>query len=121
MTRIATAALLDLHVSIRYKTRVISSSSESEEGVTITLSNEERLSADMYIPAFGLTANSSYIPSKFLNENGFVVVDQHLHVKGADDVWAIGDVSALERKQYLACRAQAIYLSGLSPDRDFFL
>jgi NADH dehydrogenase FAD-containing subunit len=35
----------------------------------------------------------------------------NLRVKGAEDVWAIGDVSALEWNQYLAGRAQAIYLS----------
>ena len=35
----------------------------------------------------------------------------NLRVKGAEDVWAIGDVSALEWNQYLAGRAQALYLS----------
>jgi apoptosis-inducing factor 2 len=65
----------------------------------------------MYIPAFGLSPNSSYIPSKFLDDKGFVEVDMNLRVKGAEDVWAIGDVSALEWNQYLAGRAQAIYLS----------
>lgn len=112
MSRTATAALLDLHVFIKYLTHVESSSPAPNGGITLTLSNEEHLSADMYIPAFGLSPNSSYIPSKFLNESGFVEVDMYLRLKGAEDVWAIGDVSALEWNQYLACRAQALYLSG---------
>jgi NADH dehydrogenase FAD-containing subunit len=111
MTQRATSALLSLHVSINYLTKVVSSSPTPDGGITLTLSNGEQLDADMYIPAFGLSPNSSYIPSKFLDDKGFVEVDMNLRVKGAEDVWAIGDVSALEWNQYLAGRAQALYLS----------
>jgi NADH dehydrogenase FAD-containing subunit len=111
MIQRATASLLSLHVSIKYLTKVVSSSPTPDGGVTLTLSNGELLDADMYIPAFGLSPNSSYIPSKFLDDKGFVEVDMNLRVKGAEDVWAIGDVSALEWNQYLVGRAQAIYLS----------
>jgi NADH dehydrogenase FAD-containing subunit len=90
---------------------VVSSSPTPDGGITLTLSNDEQVDADMYIPAFGLSPNSSYIPSKFLDDKGYVEVDMNLRVKGAEDVWAIGDVSALEWNQYLACRAQALYLS----------
>jgi NADH dehydrogenase FAD-containing subunit len=111
MAQRATAALLSLHVSIKYLAKVVSSSPTPDGGITLKLSNGEQLDADMYIPAFGLSPNSSYIPSKFLDDKGFVEVDMNLRVKGAEDVWAIGDVSALEWNQYLAGRAQAIYLS----------
>ncbi|RFU35494.1 hypothetical protein B7463_g854, partial [Scytalidium lignicola] len=110
VSRISTASLLNLHVSIKYLTRVVSSKA-SDGGHILTLSNGEHLKADMYIPTFGLTPNSTYIPSKFLNDNGFVEVDEYLRVKGLKDVWAIGDVSAMEAKQYLPSRAQAFYLS----------
>ncbi|KAH8821346.1 hypothetical protein F5884DRAFT_688547 [Xylogone sp. PMI_703] len=111
VSRIATTSLLKLHVSIRYQTHVVSSSLAPDGRHILTLSDGECLSTDMYIPTFGLTPNSSYIPSKLLNSDGFVEVDEYLRVKGAKDVWAIGDVSALEVKQYLASRAQALYLS----------
>jgi NADH dehydrogenase FAD-containing subunit len=111
MTQRATSALLSLHVSIKYLAKVVSSSPTPDGGITLTLSNGEQLDADMYIPAFGLSPNSSYIPPKFLDDKGYVEVDMNLRVKGAEDVWAIGDVSALEWNQYLAGRAQALYLS----------
>ena len=111
MTQRATSALLSLHVSIKYLAKVVSSSPTPDRGITLTLSNGEQVDADMYIPAFGLSPNSSYIPSEFLDDKGYVEVDMNLRVKGAEDVWAIGDVSALEWNQYLAGRAQALYMS----------
>jgi NADH dehydrogenase FAD-containing subunit len=65
----------------------------------------------MYIPTFGLTPNSSYIPSQYLNKGGFVVVDEYLRLKGATDVFAIGDVADVETKQYTAARAHAFYVA----------
>jgi NADH dehydrogenase FAD-containing subunit len=111
MIQRATAALLSLHISIKYLTKVVSSSPTPDGGITLMLSNGEQLDADMNISAFGLSPNSSYSPSKFLDDKGFVEVDMNLRVKGVEDVWAIGDVSALEWNQYLAGRAQALYLS----------
>lgn len=112
MVRNVTNALLSLQVSIQYSTRVISSSEISNEGRILSLSNGNHLATDLYIPTFGLTPNSSYIPSQFLNDKGFVEVDIHLMVKGAKNIWAVGDVSAREAKQYPASRAQAIYVAS---------
>lgn len=61
----------------------------------------------MYIPTFGLTPNTSYLSATFLDNDGFVVVDDYLQVKGAGPVWAIGDVSAMEGSQYLSANRQA--------------
>ena len=77
----------------------------------LTLSGGDKLIADMYIPTFGLTPNSSYIPAKFLNANGSVTVDEYLKVKGARDVWAIGDVSDVEPSQFISCDRQSVYLA----------
>lgn len=65
----------------------------------------------MYIPTFGLIPNSSYIHAKFLDANGFVVVDEYLRAKGVEDVWAIGDVSAIEPAQLIHCDKQSAHLA----------
>jgi len=67
--------------------------------------------ADMYIPTYGLIPNSSYIPTKFLNENGYAMVDEFLNLKGAKDVWAIGDVSEVENSSYIYADKQSEYLA----------
>jgi NADH dehydrogenase FAD-containing subunit len=65
---------------------------------------------DMYIPAFGLTPNSSYIPDQYLNAKGFVKVHDDLQVRGAPDVYALGDVCDIETPQYMHTDAQSKYL-----------
>ena len=66
---------------------------------------------DLYIPTFGLIPNSSYVPAKFRNANGFVTVDEYLKVKGAENVWAIGDVSDLEPLQFMVANNQSAHLA----------
>jgi len=54
------------------------------------------------------SANLSQIAS---GPNGFVVVDDYLQVKGAEDVWAVGDVSAIEPAQFTTCDKQSAQLA----------
>ncbi len=77
----------------------------------LLLSTGEKLVTDLYIPTFGLTPNSSYFPSEFLDANGYVVVDLYLKVLGTKDVWAIGDVSACEWSQFIPADKQSAYLA----------
>ncbi len=65
----------------------------------------------MYVPTFGLIPNSSYVPASHLNANGSVMVDEFLRVKGAKDVWAIGDVSDVESWQFITCDRQSTHLA----------
>lgn len=111
MSRFAHSSLLSLHVSIKSSVRVTSSTQSIDGQQNLTLSNGEKLTADMYIPAFGLAPNSSYVPAEFLDDEGFVEVDEYLELKGAKGVWAIGDVSAREANQYAVARHQAFYVS----------
>jgi NADH dehydrogenase FAD-containing subunit len=71
------------------------------------------LTADVYIPTFGLVPNSSYIPEKYLNTSGFVKVDEYFQVKGLEKqhVWAIGDISDLEFPQVLPADRQSTHLA----------
>lgn len=77
----------------------------------LTLSNGEKMIADVYIPTFGVKPNSSYMPSKFLDSNGYIIVDELLSVKGLKDVWAIGDVSNAEPPQFIFVDRQSTHLA----------
>ena len=77
----------------------------------LTLSDGQKIVTDLYIPTTGLTPNSSYVPQNLLNANGFVVVDEFLRVKGAADVWAVGDVSSAQRPQYINTQKQAAHVA----------
>ncbi|KAK7418779.1 hypothetical protein QQX98_003797 [Neonectria punicea] len=108
---IATKELRNLKVDIKLQTKVMGSGTLPDGRQELTLSDSDRLIADMYIPAYGLTPNSSYVPTDFLNINGLVMVDEYLKVKGTEGVWAIGDVSDVEPSQFLTCDKQSVYLA----------
>lgn len=65
----------------------------------------------MYIPTYGVVPNSSYIPAIYLNEKGFVKLDQKFRVGGYPDVFAIGDVSDLEPPQLICADRQSTHLA----------
>jgi NADH dehydrogenase FAD-containing subunit len=111
VSKTATQLLQNLHVEIRFNTKVDSSTQAADGGQTITLAGGKTISADVYIPTFGVVPNSSYIPEKYLNAARFVVVDDFLGVKGLEDVWAIGDVSDREPPQFMFADKQAAYLA----------
>lgn len=65
----------------------------------VTLSDGRTLSADIYIPAAGMTPNTSFVPAELLAKDGRVKVDAStLRVEGAGPrVYAFGDASNLAR------------------------
>lgn len=65
----------------------------------------------MYVPTFGLLPNSAYMPAPFLNAAGSIMVDAFLQVKGAQDVWAIGDVTDVESWQFITTDRQSTHLA----------
>jgi len=77
----------------------------------LTLSGGSKMTIDVYLPLIGLKPNSSYIPETLLNPKGFVIVDKYLRVKGAEGLWAVGDISAIQRPQYMNTEAQSVHLA----------
>ncbi|RFU80885.1 apoptosis-inducing factor 2 [Trichoderma arundinaceum] len=77
----------------------------------LNFSNGKKLVADLVIPTYGVLPNSSFIPSQFLNADGFIQVDETLQVIGAKDVFAIGDVSNLEPPQFMFVERQSIHMA----------
>ncbi|KAL6915247.1 hypothetical protein ACHAPO_011108 [Fusarium lateritium] len=78
---------------------------------SITLSDGKVLDADVYLPLFGLHANSSFLPPVILDDKGNVKLDNKLRVTGTDNVWGVGDIGNLETKQATKADAQLIHLA----------
>ncbi|KFY94385.1 hypothetical protein V500_03284 [Pseudogymnoascus sp. VKM F-4518 (FW-2643)] len=110
VSKIATNSLLKLNVDIKLQAK-LTSTTQTPSGQELILSSGERLAADLTIPTFGLVPNSSYVPEKFLNATGYVMVDEYLKVKSAGSVWAIGDVCDTEYSQFLSCDRQSAHVA----------
>lgn len=111
MQKHALKALTTLGVDIKFNTRVVGTTTLPTGQTEATLSDGSKLITDLYVPTYGLVPNSSYIPSKFLSSKGFVAVDDYLKVKGAGDVWAIGDVVDVEWMQWISMDKQSSYVA----------
>ena len=105
--------LRNLKVDVKVNAKVTNSTKTAYGQQDLTFSSGEKLTSDMYIPAFGVIPNSSYIPEKFLDSNGFVRVDEYLRVQGARTAWAIGDVSNAEPCKFMLCDKQSDYLAKM--------
>jgi NADH dehydrogenase FAD-containing subunit len=106
-----TKQLQDLQVDIKFQTKVVASTQSPGGRQQLSLSSGDKLETDMYIPTFGLLPNSSYVPAEFLKSTGYVVVDEHLEVKGTKGVWAIGDVTEVENSQVMPSDRQSAYVA----------
>ncbi|KPM41360.1 hypothetical protein AK830_g5177 [Neonectria ditissima] len=109
VANIATKELLNLGVKIELQETVATSTKLPDGRHELTLSSGKKLITDMYIPTFGLAPNTSFVPTKFLDATGAVVVDERLQVNGAGLVWVIGDASSTEGSQYMPCNRQSAH------------
>ncbi|PMD57853.1 FAD/NAD(P)-binding domain-containing protein [Hyaloscypha bicolor E] len=104
-------SLQTLKVNLKLSTQVKNATQLPDGSYELLLSTGEKLTTDTYIPTFGLTPNSSYLPTEFLDPKGYVVVDSYLKVLGVKDVWAIGDVSNCEWSQLIPANKQSAHLA----------
>jgi NADH dehydrogenase FAD-containing subunit len=104
-------SLQTLKVNLKLSTQVKNATQLPDGSYELLLSTGEKLATDIYIPTFGLTPNSSYLPTEFLDSKGYVVVDSYLKVLGAKDAWAIGDVSNCEWSQLIPANKQSAHLA----------
>ncbi|KAF5868648.1 putative amid-like mitochondrial oxidoreductase protein [Botrytis fragariae] len=111
VSKTATKQLENLQVKIKVSTKVSGTAKTPDGKTEITLSNGEKIITDLYIPTMGLIPNSSFIPEKYLNPAGFAMVDQFLRLKDAENVWVVGDVSAVERPQYVNTDKQSTHVA----------
>ncbi|OWP06974.1 hypothetical protein B2J93_7708 [Marssonina coronariae] len=111
VSKTASAQLKKLNVTIKTSTKISGSATTADGKTELTLSDGTKMTTDLYLPTAGLIPNSSYIPATFLNQNGNVVVDEFLHVQGTTDIWAVGDVSAVQRAQFMLTDAQSTHVA----------
>jgi len=100
-----------MKVKVKVSRKVVSTTPLPNDQTELLFSDGEKLVTDLYIPSFGLVPNSSYVPAKFLDAQGYVVVDEYFTVKGAKDVYAIGDVCNVEALQVIYTDRQSTFLA----------
>ncbi|KFG88235.1 putative apoptosis-inducing factor [Metarhizium anisopliae] len=121
---IASAAereLVKLGVTIRRGVRV-AGTEEKEGGRTVVrLEGGEELETDLYLPTMGFVPNTGYLPGGFLNDSGYVHVDEYMGVAAQEaggTVWAVGDAISKPRAGFLITEAQA---AGVAKNIDLVL
>lgn len=111
VSKTAAKQLKALNVTIIHSTKILGSATTPDGRTELTLSDGQKITADLYLPTTGVIPNSSYVPHEFLNQNGYVVVDEFLQVKGTKNVWAVGDISAIQRPQFVLTGKQAEHVA----------
>ncbi|KAJ6070547.1 Apoptosis-inducing factor [Penicillium canescens] len=70
---------------------------DAPNSCTVSLDNGDKLSANLYIPTTGSIPNNSFIPTQFLDKDGWVKVDSLMRVKSEGGsplpIYAAGDIT----------------------------
>ncbi|KAF2875079.1 hypothetical protein BDV95DRAFT_603851 [Massariosphaeria phaeospora] len=96
IAQLAEAQLKKLGVKVLYNTRVADVSVAENKRTTVTLAKGEKLEADLYIPAYGVRPNTSFVPSNLLTPTKYLDTNAAtLRVDAAGPrVYALGDVAS---------------------------
>jgi NADH dehydrogenase FAD-containing subunit len=89
-------------VQLIHNTRV-----EEVADARVKLTNGTVLTTDLYLPLYGVRANTKFVPPHLLDERGNINTQPTLRVRGLNNVWAVGDVNDVENKQATKAGAQA--------------
>ena len=80
----------------------IANAKTSDSGKTeLMLSSGDTITCDLYLPTVGVVVNTEWLSKDLLNDKGDLMVDEFLKVKNAPGVWAAGDVTDLQSKQFV--------------------
>ena len=136
ISKVVEKELKKLHVTTTKGVKITDSKATADGKTELTLDNGETKIVDLYLPTVGNLPNTEYVPKALLDDNGYVIVDEYLRVKGADGVWAVGDVSNVDPSQIVYIQKQTpvitknldLVIKGKQPipyksggDREFFL
>ncbi|KAH6983630.1 hypothetical protein BKA56DRAFT_583952 [Ilyonectria sp. MPI-CAGE-AT-0026] len=102
--------LRGLNVNLVHNVKVTKSEASGSKQ-TMTLSNGKTLTADVYLPLFGVKANTHFLPEHLLDVRGNLQLQKTLRVVGLSNVWGVGDVGNLENKQAMKAETQVIHLA----------
>ncbi|KAI1426487.1 hypothetical protein F5Y12DRAFT_742384 [Xylaria sp. FL1777] len=99
--------LKKLKVAIRKNARVVSTNTLPDGKTEIVLEDDEKIITDLYLPTMGLTPNTEFLPAALLTNRKFVDIDEFYCVRGAENVWAAGDVVWKPRGSFVLTDKQA--------------
>lgn len=98
ISKTAEQKLKALGIDVVYNSRVVDAQEDKKGRTTITLAKGDKLEADLYVPAYGVLPNSSWLPSELLDEKNYIKTDFKMRVEGAGPrVYAFGDVASYSR------------------------
>ncbi|KAG0649418.1 Oxidoreductase ptaL [Hyphodiscus hymeniophilus] len=103
----AESQLVKMGVKVTKGVKVLTDTPTADGKTELALSNGEKMVVDLYLPTIGVIYNTEYVPKALLDERGQVVVDEFLRVKGAQDIWAAGDLTNVDYAQFVYCEKQA--------------
>jgi NADH dehydrogenase FAD-containing subunit len=103
----AESTIKKLNVTVIKGVKILSSTPTADGKAELSLDNGEKKIVDLYLPTIGVIPNTEYVPKNLLDDKGQVVVDEYLKVKGAQDVWAAGDLTNLDFAQIIYAEKQA--------------
>lgn len=95
----AQAQLEKVGVTVLYKTKVTGTSEVADGKTEVHLDNGKSMTADVYIPAVGVTPNTAFVPANLKKAGGWVDANAlTLRVDAAGPrVYAVGDVAAADK------------------------
>ena len=121
----AASELKKLNVAVRYGAYVESTRTLESGKLELVLKGGETITTDLYLPTHGLLPNSEYVDAKYLDSHRNVVVDEFYRVKGAEHVWAAGDIVGKPRAGFMITQKQVRsspslpFLSQVPPWSDY--
>ncbi|KAK1049317.1 hypothetical protein LTR74_017337 [Friedmanniomyces endolithicus] len=106
-------------VTVMYGAKATGSSETSDGRTEIRLDNGKTLTADVYIPAYGVQPNTDFLPEDLKTKTGYVATNPNtLRVDAAGPrVYSAGDVSGVNKGGVLHLQA-SIPISGANMSHD---
>jgi NADH dehydrogenase FAD-containing subunit len=96
ISKTAEQKLKALNVNVLYNTRVTDASEDGHGRTIVTLAKGDKLETDLYVPAYGVEPNSSWLPTELLDDKKYLITNAAtLRVDAAGPrVYSIGDVAS---------------------------
>lgn len=105
--------LKSLGVKLIYRARVTETNDgQNGKQTELTLSNGSILTADLYLPLYGIKLNTGFLPHEFLDLDGNVKLDNKMRVTGTENIWGIGDIGNIDPKQLTITDNQIIHMAA---------
>lgn len=93
--------LKKLNVDVVKDVKVANAKTSDSGKTELTMSSGDTITCDLYLPTVGVVANTEWLSKDLLNDKGDLMVDEFLKVKNAPGIWAAGDVTDVQSKQFV--------------------